>query len=151
MHKIASICDTRVGGGTTLDSIMTDFKKVCNTFKLKISNVGGFSINSIAAKIDSGIPICWTLFSTDDFLKRMIENSNKRANANFTEYCKDLKTQDKIKKQMKNPHICLIIGYNKKSKEIAVSNSWGDNYKIHWVRFDDAKAIGRNAFVINPR
>ena len=151
MHKIAAVCDTRVGGGTTIDSVMTDFKKVCNTFKLKMSNVSGFSINSIAAKIDNGIPIGWTLFATDDFLKRMIANSDKRANSNFTDYCKDLKTQDKLKKRMQNPHICLIIGYNKKSKEIAVSNSWGDRFKIHWVRFDDAKVVARNAFVINPR
>ena len=116
-----------------------------------MSNVSGFSINSIAAKIDNGIPIGWTLFATDDFLKRMIANSDKRANSNFTDYCKDLKTQDKLKKRMQNPHICLIIGYNKKSKEIAVSNSWGDRFKIHWVRFDDAKVVARNAFVINPR
>lgn len=151
MHKIASICDTRVGGGTTFDSVMTDFKKVCNTFKLKIGNAGGFSMNSIVSKIDNGIPICWMLFATDDFLKRMVANSDKRANADFTEYCKYLKAQDKIKKQMVNPHICLIIGYNKKSKEIAISNSWGEKYKIHWVRFDDAKAIARNIFIINPR
>lgn len=151
MHKIAAACKTNVGGGTTLNNVMNDFKKVCSTFKLKMAKVNGFTLNSISSMIDRGIPVCWTLFSTDAYMKRMVENSDKRTTANFAEYAKTLKDQPKIKREMKNAHLCLIIGYNKKSKEIAVSNSWGEQYSIHWVRFDDAKIIGRDVFFISPR
>ena len=151
MHKIAAVCKTQVGGGTTIDSVMTDFRNVSNSFKLRMANVGSFSMNAIAAMIDKGIPIFWTLFSTDEYTKRMLDNSQLRSKEDFNDYMKILKKQDKLSRKLENAHICLIIGYNKKSKELAVSNSWGEKFTITWVRFADAKTVGRNCFVINPR
>lgn len=151
MHKIAAICKSQVGGGTTIDSVMTDFRSVSNSFKLRMANVGTFSMNAIVAMVDKGIPIFWTLFSTEDYTKRMIENSQLRLKEDFDSYQKIIKKQEKLDRKLEGPHVCLIIGYNKKSKELAVSNSWGDKFTITWVRFADAKVVGRNCFVINPR
>lgn len=152
MHKIATVCKTQVGGGTTLQSVMSDFKKVGNTFKLKMTNLSGFSINSISTVVDKGIPICWALFSPDPYIKRMLENTDKRqSESDFNAYCKFLKEQPKLPKKLDGAHLCLIIGYNKKSKELAVSNSWGERFEITWVRFEDAKQVSRNTFYINPR
>ncbi len=151
MHKIASVCKTQVGGGTTIDSVMTDFRNVSNSFKLRMANVGSFSMNAIANMIDKGIPVFWTMFSTDEYTKRMIENSQLRTKEDFDSYLKIIKKQEKLNRKLEGPHVCLIIGYNKKSKELAVSNSWGEKFTITWVRFSDAKIVGRNCFVINPR
>lgn len=151
MHKIASVCSTNVGGGTTMASVMNDFKKVCNTYKLRMGTVGSFSINSISQYIDKGIPVCWTMFSTDEYTKRMIENTDHRKNEDFDAYCKRIKEQKKIPKKFEGAHVCMVIGYNKKTKELAVSNPWGERFQISWVRFDDAKIVSRMAFVINPR
>ncbi len=151
MHKIAAVCKTSIGGGTTMDNVMQNFRKVCSTFKLKMQNVRSLSMNSISNMVDKGIPICWTMFSTDQYYQRMVSNTVKRKNTNFDAYCDEIKKQDKIKKISDGAHICLIIGYNKTSKELAVSNSWGDNYEITWVRFEDAKIVSRGLFVINPR
>ncbi len=151
MHKIAAVCKTQVGGGTYMDNVMTDFKKVCSAFKLKMQGVGSFSMNTISAMIDKGMPICWTMFSTNDYMKRMEANSQKRRDTNFDSYRDEIKKQDKLKKERENAHVCLIIGYNKQSKELAVSNSWGERFEITWVRFEDAKIVSRGLFVINPR
>ncbi len=151
MHKIAAVCNTQMGGGTTINNVMNDFKKVCNTYKLRMTPVGSLSLYSIARFVDKGTPICWTMFSTDDYMKRMLENSAMRKSENFQDYCKKIDDQKKLKKKLEGAHICLIIGYNKKSNEIAVSNPWGERFQITWVRFDDAKVVSRNAFVINPR
>ena len=151
MHKIAAVCNTQMGGGTTINNVMNDFKKVCNTYKLRMTPVGSLSLYSIARFVDKGTPICWTMFSTDDYMKRMLENSAMRKSENFQDYCKKIDDQKKLKKKPEGAHICLIIGYNKKSNEIAVSNPWGERFQITWVRFDDAKVVSRNAFVINPR
>ena len=151
MHKIAAVCKTQIGGGTLMSNVMTDFKKICGTFKLKMTNVGSLSMNSISSMIDKGIPICWTMFSTEPYTKRMMENTQKRTSTNFEDYCDSIKKQDKLKRMQDGAHVCLIIGYNKKSKELAVSNSWGERFEISWVRFEDAKIVSRNLFVINPR
>ena len=150
MHKIAAVCKTNVGGGTTIPAIMSDFKKVSNTFKLRMSNVGGLSFNAIRAQIDKGIPICWIMISPNEYIERMLANTQERQTGDFEEYCKKIRKQKKIKKD-NSGHICLIIGYNMESKEIAVSNSWGEKFDITWTRFDDAKPLSINAFVINPR
>lgn len=152
MHKIAAACKTSAGGGTTLAGVKNDFKKVCNTFKLRMSDVGSFSMNSIVSMVDKGIPICWALFSTEPYTKRMMGNSEKRkSETNFDNYMSFINGQKKLSKAREGPHVCLIIGYNKKSKEIAVSNSWGERFDIAWVRFDDAKIVSNSLFVINPR
>ncbi len=151
MHKIADLCNTQVGGGTTIDSVMTDFRKVSNSFKLRMANVSSFSMNTVATMVDKGIPVFWTLFSTDEYIKRMIDNTKLRTSEDFNNYMKIIKKQKKIDKKIDGAHICLIIGYNHKSKELAVSNSWGEKFAITWIRFADAKVVGRNTFVINPR
>ena len=152
MHKIAAVCKTNVGGGTTISSVMKDFKNVCNTFKLRMAPVNGFTMNSISALVDKGIPVCWTLLSTKPYTERMVANTEKRQKeADFDSYISFIKDQKKLPKLRDGAHICLIIGYNKKSKELAVSNSWGDSFAISWVRFDDAKTVSHNLFVISPR
>lgn len=40
-----------------------------------------------------------------------------------------------------NYHLCMIIGYNETSNELAVSDSWGANYTIRWIHVDEAEAV----------
>ena len=39
-------------------------------------------------------------------------------------------------------HVCMIIGYNEATQELAVSDSWGANYAMRWVHLDEAAAVG---------
>ena len=49
-----------------------------------------------------------------------------------------------------NHHICMIIGYNEITQEIAVSDSWGPKYELRWVHIDIAKAVSsRGGFAID--
>jgi hypothetical protein len=38
-------------------------------------------------------------------------------------------------------HICLIIGYNQKTREIAISDSWGPETTERWMTEEEAKQI----------
>ncbi|MEO0416251.1 MAG: hypothetical protein AAF226_14985, partial [Verrucomicrobiota bacterium] len=40
-----------------------------------------------------------------------------------------------------NHHICMIIGYNEETQELAVSDSWGPRYELRWVHVDICKAV----------
>ncbi len=49
-----------------------------------------------------------------------------------------------------NLHICMIVGYNEKTRELAVSDSWGPSYELRWINIDIAKAVTtRGGFVID--
>jgi len=52
--------------------------------------------------------------------------------------------------QKENYHICMIIGYNEETQELAVSDSWGPAYELRWVHIDIAKAVtSSGGFVID--
>ena len=47
-------------------------------------------------------------------------------------------------------HVCMIIGHNKQTGEIAVSDSWGPEYAERWVTPEEARAVSQGTFqVIN--
>jgi hypothetical protein len=48
-------------------------------------------------------------------------------------------------------HQRMIIGYNAKTNEIAISDSWSKAYAIRWMTLAEANAInGGQTFVIEP-
>jgi hypothetical protein len=48
-------------------------------------------------------------------------------------------------------HVCMIIGYNEKTGELAVSDSWGPQFAERWITADEAKAVSQDRFfVIRP-
>ena len=34
----------------------------------------------------------------------------------------------------------MIIGYNKNTNEVAVTDSWGESFALRWVHVDEARA-----------
>jgi hypothetical protein len=65
---------------------------------------------------------------------------------------KVLRKQQALPRRRSGAHICLIIGYNADSDEIAISNSWGAGYEIHWVSLRDAEVVtqDRSVYVVRP-
>ena len=45
-------------------------------------------------------------------------------------------------------HICLIIGYNKQTGEIAISDSWGSRFAERWVPAQAARAVSRGGLYV---
>jgi len=45
--------------------------------------------------------------------------------------------------------ICLIIGYNAQSGEIAISDSWGPKYAERWIPLPDMQSVSRSAAGMN--
>jgi hypothetical protein len=41
----------------------------------------------------------------------------------------------------KEGHVCLIIGYNHDTHEIAISDSWGPEYIERWLTEEEAQAV----------
>ena len=109
----------------------------------------------IAKYIDDGVPIFWCMYSTADYNRLRGENTELRKR--FTdpqEWKKQLRRQKGFRaaKYPDSAHICLIIGYNRATEEIAVSNSWGENEnRPSWVPLKAAQRVGQGLqFVLHP-
>ena len=38
-------------------------------------------------------------------------------------------------------HMCMIVGYNKETGEIAVSDSWGPEFEERWIHATEANQV----------
>jgi hypothetical protein len=47
----------------------------------------------------------------------------------------------RIRKNEGGAHICMIIGYNDETKEIAISDSWGPEFSERWITEEEANMI----------
>lgn len=153
MHKLAEKYKTGVGGSTRADRMAHGSRQLLEDHGLKMREVGKFKRHAIVKYVDRGIPVLWFHYSTPAFKARLDYSLNSRRRATPEGWKNILAGQKRIRQSNENPHLALIVGYNRDTDEFAVSNSWGERYRIAWVRFADmAQADARmNLFVVEPR
>lgn len=153
MHKLAEKSHTGLGGGTTLEGVVRGTRKLLADYGLRMRDAGKFRRPSICRYIDHGLPVLWFHYSTPAFKERLDESLAERSKSAPGEWKKHLEGERKIRRAAEGAHIALLIGYNKETDEFAVSNSWGERYRIAWVRFADMEQADAklNIFVVVPR
>ncbi len=133
MYLLALAAHTGVGGGTRGNAMIDATKNIIGSNGRKLSDAGSVpTIRNVAKHIDKGLPIMWTLISTPHFQQAANDNTARR---NGKEIKKKLAGQ--AEDTGSGGHICLIIGYNKKTNEIAISDSWGPRFAERWVSVAD--------------
>ncbi len=152
MHRIAQLANTQYGGGTNMAAAFKGVYPVLRDYGLTISVKGTLSPESVSSAINSGLPLIWCMYSGDSYIERMKINSQLRKKTAVKRWVRKLRRQKKLKPDENSPHACLIIGYNFETQEIAVSNTWGKGYEIHWVSLQDALSVDRKVslFTVNP-
>lgn len=157
MYLLATLA-TEGGGGTNTRKL---YEEVAFTTRSK----GGRTARQIALKslapskikryIDKGVPILWQMCSLEGY--NQVANGRTRARRSVKDWA-DYATKIAISAQKNVPalqakanfHICMIIGYNEATNEIAVSDSWGQNYTIRWIHVDEAEAVSnKGGYVID--
>ncbi len=104
-------------------------------------------MKEVKKHINKGVPILWCMRSLTDYNKITNLTTKKRTKVNnWQEWA--IKLQENadelapgLEKIDKNHHICMIIGYNEATNELAVSDSWGVKYALRWVHIDIASAV----------
>jgi len=154
MYVLAMAGKTDPGGGTSANDIAWAVRDAVTgagrrmespTVKLTPDGVAGF--------IDQGLPVMWGMFSTDEFNAAADERLRRRKDmgdpaswsAGLEGARKDAK---KWHKDRESGHICMIIGYNKQTGELAVSDSWGPQFAERWVTAEEAKVVSQDAFYL---
>lgn len=157
MYLLATLA-TAAGGGTYTGKL---YDEVAFTTRSK----GGRTAREIDLKslqpkklkryIDKGVPILWQMCSLPHYNNVANTRTKERKDVlDWADYTEQLEAEAAVnvpKLGAKgNHHICMIIGYNETTNEVAVSDSWGSRYTIRWIHVDEAEAVSNNSgFVID--
>ena len=139
MHSLAQICDTSAGGGTLLRQIHDESRKILRRYGLDLKT-RDLTMDSIAKVINQGHLIFWSHYYGNAINQRLSDNTAMRQHQTAAKWEKIIRKQRRLGKE-NDAHISLIIGYNRKTQEIAVSDSWGNNFSLRWLPLEDAARI----------
>ncbi|VGO21142.1 C39 family peptidase [Pontiella sulfatireligans] len=130
MYLLALAANTGVGGGTSANAINEATGSLISANGRELDAIGSsLDPETIAEYIDDGLPIMWYLISTPDFQWTANQNTAQRNGRKLKKKVKAGQSED----DSSGGHICLIIGYNLQSGEIAISDSWGPRFAERWV------------------
>lgn len=158
MYLLATAA-TAAGGGTNTYKLAEDCKRIIRSKARRIKDLNlekDLNFRNVAKFIDKGVPILWQMRSLEEYNKVAVKRTKERTEIkDFAEWSREIQSEadslsGRFKSNQNNHHICLIIGYNEATKELAVSDSWGPKYELRWVHIDIATAVtSRGGFVID--
>ena len=152
MHNLAEKYKTGVGGGTQGSRMVRGSRRIFGDCGLKMREAGAMRRHTIVRNVDRGIPVLWFHYSGGKFQERLNFSLASRKRATPEGWKGVLASQKRIRRNTEGAHVALLIGYNRDTDEFAISNSWGDRYRIAWVRYADMEQadMGVQLYVVLP-
>jgi len=154
MYVLAMAGNTGVGGGTSISSIIAGAKELVTRAGRRLDEERGpISVRSVAKSIDKGLPIMWVMHVEEETNRSVSLRSRERQHVSdmkaWNEQLAPIrKDARKIKVSRDTGHVCMIIGYNADTNEIAISDSWGPGFAERWITVEEANAISQGSFLI---
>lgn len=154
MYVLAMAGETTAGGGTSISGICNAVADVVRAHGRSLERMSpSLRVTNIARSIDDGVPILWAMYVDEALNKSLTMRVPQRAGTSDPEVWKQAlkawrKAGGKIRPEKENAHVCLIIGYNKNTDELAISDSWGPQYAERWIAVDEAEAISQNGLYV---
>lgn len=152
MYLLAVAGGTAPGGGTNTQRLFEEVESIVRRKGRRPDDVkvDPLRMRTVQRYIDEGVPIMWQMCS----LKEYNEIANKRSKerksvTDWAVYATQIAAEaegnaKRLEEIQDNFHVCMIIGYNEATQELAVSDSWGERYAIRWVHIDEAAAVGND-------
>ncbi len=154
MYALAMAGNTGIGGGTYMSNIIEGTSGFVRRAGRQMQEINSdASVRGIRKYIENGQPVLWTMYSTNEY--NMIANAitRQRMKADEPKAWKKtlselIKKSPKLEEDIDRGHICLIVGFNDYTGELAVSDSWGPEYELRWISEDEAKDISAGYFYV---
>jgi hypothetical protein len=151
MNLLAMAGETQAGGGTSASRIASAAYELVREAGGKITTgIEGAGISDIQPYIDKGEPVLWALYSSDELNERLGDRLGARLGVTDAKEAKEWNEKvlpsiraDARTLPREGGHVCLIIGYNRLTREIAISDSWGPEFAERWLTEEEAKAINQ--------
>jgi hypothetical protein len=155
MYVLAMAGGTRPGGGTSAHDIAWAVRDAVTAAGRRMgSPTVKLSPEGVAKYIDEGLPIMWAMFSTAEFNAAADARMGPRKGMTEPDaWAASLESARKAAKDWTDDpeagHVCMIVGYNEKTGELAVSDSWGPHFAERWITPEEAQAVSQdNCYVI---
>ncbi|RYD64056.1 MAG: hypothetical protein EOP83_10650, partial [Verrucomicrobiaceae bacterium] len=158
MYLLAMIGKSGMGGGTSVEYLLEEVRQQVRSKgrRTKDERVKELRVRDVKRYLDEGVPVMWTMRSLGEYNKIANANTSKRKSiTDWTEWGKQIAVEAealaKTEGEQDNYHICMIVGYNEATNELAVSDSWGASYERRWVPAPVAQwASSGGLFMILP-
>ncbi len=148
MYLLAMAAHTGAGGGTSIGTMVRNVNRLIRRHgrRMKFDKRRPL-IKHIDEYIDYGVPIIWPVAVDKEFYVEEIHKrtAERRKATDMKAWRDSLKPCRRAAKNMTKPwgggHVCMIIGYNKKTREIATSDSWGALFEERWMTEEEVDSI----------
>jgi len=158
MYVLAMAGQSGIGGGTSIGKIVENVRSYVSYAGRELSQERmDLRIKDVADFIDDGIPIMWTMMSSEPYNKLASQRTADREKQNnwtaWKEHSEDESDEagEQNLRDMKSYHMCMIVGYNEETEELAVSDSWGEHFELRWVALGQAREVSVGVFHVIER
>lgn len=150
-YALADAANTRAGSGTFTRAMVGAVEPiVARNHRHLASFKGSPNLPMLEKYINEGLPLMWTMCSVGPF-EGTGRAPNRMDNLTADEWLKALKpfrTNAGKLNRNDNFHMCMIIGYNKATKEIATSDSWGPSHQEKWYTLEEVQRVSRDELFV---
>jgi hypothetical protein len=150
MYELAANGGTDFGGGTSFQAMARSLDRFVRRQGRRLEQVDlKLTAAGVARYLDEGRPIVWGLYSTESFNSLANSNTQARQEAPDLLKWKPVVTPAQLAAFKPEPnagHACLIIGYNRATNEIAVSDSWGPRFMERWLPAVAAQKVSQGEY-----
>ncbi|CAM3123064.1 C39 family peptidase [Rariglobus hedericola] len=150
MYELAASGGTQFGGGSNFSTMTRGLDRFVRRQGRRLEQISlKLTVTAIARYIDEGRPVIWGLYSTEPFNALADANTEARKDHSTLAPAKPVLTPAELAEFKPTPetaHACLIIGYNRATGEIAVSDSWGPRFRERWVPATVAQKITQDEY-----
>lgn len=137
LYELATIGGTGHGGGTNVPSMIEGLGRTVRQAnrRLEADRVKP-SPATLSRFIDEGRPVLWSLSSTPEFNAYATAYTKARPSAPeaLRAYVEEHRRLGReVTFDPAAAHLCLLIGYNRVTGELAFSDSWGPDFAERWL------------------
>ena len=153
MYLLAMAGQTQIGGGTTLSGIIDAVDGYISSQSRTMKELNEtIKVRTVQKFIDKGLPIIWTMFSSREYNQHANQRTVERQSVTdweaWRKSTKSIARSTELRQDILSAHACLIIGYNKTTGEIAVSDSWGPSYNERWIAAEQAQQVSQGSIYL---
>ncbi|MDD5199351.1 MAG: hypothetical protein PHC88_06060 [Terrimicrobiaceae bacterium] len=154
MYVLAMAGQVELGGGMTSDAMMAGANDIVVRNGRRMVTTGGrLTTRAVASFINAGLPIIWDMLLVRELEVNITYRTMYRLNvSDWDDYRQMLKpwrkSATRIRTNENDAHMCMIIGYNFSTGEIAISDSWGPEFAERWITEEEANAISGGRFTV---
>ncbi len=155
MYALAMAGETEWGGGTYLDEMARAVTGLISRSGRRLEKINrSVSISAVAGYVDKGLPVMWGMYQQADLDYQISHRSGaRRAVTDWAQWTERLKEARRAARRFpydkeSSGHMCLIIGYNAATAELAISDSWGPEFAERWLTIEEARHLDQGTFYV---